>query len=85
MTAAIFGFLGVLVGAMTAGGFDLYFEHRRDQADLRQAKRLVADEIHTQWLHHDLLLEVGRLPEHDLDKLMPTAAWRRTKQRSRGI
>lgn len=75
MTAAIFGLLGVLIGAMTAGGFELFFERRRDRADLRQAKRLVAGEIHTQWLHHDLLLHEGRLPRHDLDKLMPTAAW----------
>lgn len=64
---------------MTTGGFELYFERRRDRADLRQAKRLVADEIHTQWLHHDLLLEAGRLPLHDLDKLMPTAAWEENK------
>jgi hypothetical protein len=77
--AGAFALIGVLAGGLITAATTWAFERRREEADLRQARRLVGDEIHTQWMHHDLLLEVGRLPEHDIDQLMPTALWEENK------
>ena len=80
MTAAIFGLLGVVVGGLLTGGVDYFMARRREQAELRQSTRLVADELHSLWLVVDLILERGqllpaRLPGEDTELLFPTGSW----------
>jgi len=80
MTAAIFGLLGVVVGGLLTGGVDYFMARRREQAELRQSTRLVADELHSLWLVVDLILERGqllpaRLPGEDTELLFPTSSW----------
>jgi hypothetical protein len=45
LTPAVIALLGVMVGAMLAGGFDYLRDIRRDGQDSRQASRLVAIEV----------------------------------------
>ena len=80
MTAAIFGLLGVVVGALVTGGVDYFMARRREKGELRQSSRLVADELHSLWLVVDLILERGqllpeRLPGEDAELLFATSSW----------
>ena len=59
MAEAIFGLIGVIVGAIITGGGTLYIERRREMREIKLAKRLVADELRS--IHADLLL----LIEHE--------------------
>ena len=45
VTAAIFGLVGVTVGALLTGAFDLFFERRRARAAVRQATLLATSEL----------------------------------------
>jgi hypothetical protein len=42
---AIFGLVGVVVGALVTGGVQLILDWRREQRDLRRTKRLVGAEL----------------------------------------
>lgn len=46
MTEAIFGLVGVIVGAAITGGFEVWSDGRRRKSDLRQATRLVAQDVY---------------------------------------
>jgi hypothetical protein len=50
VTAAIFGLIGVVVGALVTSGVDLLLDKRRDGQLGRQASRLIGDELHTVWI-----------------------------------
>jgi hypothetical protein len=44
MTAGFFALAGVIIGGLLTGAVDLYIEHRRSEAAIFKAKRLVGDE-----------------------------------------
>jgi hypothetical protein len=74
----------VIVGALIAGGLDFFFEARREKADLRQAKRLVGDEIQTIWVNLTALADARTAPTYPLgaetaDAFLPTIAWEANK------
>jgi hypothetical protein len=77
--AAIFGLIGVLVGAGVTGGVDVLLARRHDEADRRQAKRMVATEIHTLWVHLSLLVgtkQIPRLRGEELERrFLPVEVW----------
>jgi hypothetical protein len=52
MSAAIFGLIGVVIGALVTGGVTFFLEWRRERAALRAGLRLVGEEL------KDMLLEV---------------------------
>ena len=84
MSAAIFGLLGVVVGAVLTGGVDYVMARRQEKAELRQSTRLVADELHSLWLMVDLILERGqlppaRLPGEEAERLFSTDSWQAHK------
>jgi hypothetical protein len=43
--AAIFGLVGVVVGALVTGGVDYYLDARREKRELKQARRIVGFEV----------------------------------------
>jgi hypothetical protein len=47
MTEAIFGLVGVVVGALMTGGMDYFLEWRRERRERRRLTRLVALELAT--------------------------------------
>jgi hypothetical protein len=57
----VVGLIGIVAGGLVTGASSLYLEWRRERGELRQAKRLAAEELHTIWAH--LLLLAGR--RHD--------------------
>jgi hypothetical protein len=84
VTTAIFGLVGVIVGAVVTGVVDLYMEHRRKVAAVFLAKRLVSDDLVTIWVHVDGLILSGRTPDRASPearaRFMPTAAWETHKE-----
>lgn len=78
MAQAVFGLIGVLVGALVAGGVDLFLERRREKRLIRRATRLVADELHTVWVSLSMLVQAGVAPpikEPEPELFLPTSAW----------
>jgi hypothetical protein len=79
LTAAIFGLIGVVVGAIVTGAVDLFMEWRRKKAGVFLSKRLVGEELQTIWIHLDGLLASGATPRTDSaerrSRFMPTNAW----------
>lgn len=79
MAQAIFGLVGVLVGALITGGGDFLMERRRESRAFRRSKRLVAEELHTIWVHMTLLVEDGRTPtamnDQTAARFLPTETW----------
>jgi hypothetical protein len=68
----------VIIGGLLTGAVDLYIEHRKSEAAIFKAKRLVGDELSTIWLHLDGLIDHGTAPlsdEQHRTKFMPTTAW----------
>jgi hypothetical protein len=45
VSEAIFGLIGVVVGALTTGGTQLFLAWRAERRDIRRARRLVASEL----------------------------------------
>lgn len=76
MTQAIFGLVGVIVGALVTGGVSFVRDRRRESADLRAALRLVEDDFHLLlmglramakagvWHPRILTMELTSWPEH---------------------
>ncbi len=77
--AAIFGLIGVVVGALVTGGVDVFLARRHEEADKRQAKRMIATEIHTLWVHLGLLSGTRKTPNVPADvfelRFLPTELW----------
>jgi hypothetical protein len=74
-----------VVGAFVTGGVDLYMEHRREQAAIFKARRLVGEELQTIWIHLDNLIHNRTTPlggEDRRARFMSTAAWESTRKRS---
>lgn len=53
---------GVLAGGLVTAGTTAYFERARQLGDVRQALRLVAEEVRTIWNHCDDLVTEERFP-----------------------
>jgi hypothetical protein len=84
MTIAIFGLVGVIVGAIVTGTVDLFIAWRRKKATVFLAKRLVSDELVTIWVHVDGLIASRRTPQRESPearvRFMPTSAWETHKE-----
>jgi hypothetical protein len=84
VTAAIFGLIGVVVGVVVTGAVDLYMEHRREQAAIFKAKRLVGEELQTIAMHLELLTENGVTPPIERGErrvqFLPTSTWEANKE-----
>jgi hypothetical protein len=78
MTQAIFGLIGVLVGAFVTSGWEFLMERRRERKAFRRSRRLVAEELHTIWVHM-LVVEDGKTPTSTTEKtearFLPTNTW----------
>ncbi len=70
MTAAIFGLIGVIVGAVINGTVTALLQRRTEGSDRRSAARLVRTEIVRFW---SLALEAGRQSPEHLPQLQKTA------------
>jgi hypothetical protein len=81
VTVALVGLLGVAVGGVITWAVEFFFERRREQADLRQAKRLIAEELQTVWIDFDNLARDRRTPTSlvDPEAFLPTQAWQAHK------
>jgi hypothetical protein len=68
---------GVLVGGLTTLVTTAYFERRRDRADSRQARRLVAEELRSIWNHLDLMAEEKEYPSTlpTSPSFLPSGQW----------
>jgi hypothetical protein len=82
VTAAIFGLLGVIVGGLVTGGVNYIMERRRERAELRQAKRLVADELLTVATQYSIMVEDRETPKKwspSWANLLPSTSWEQHK------
>jgi hypothetical protein len=78
LTAAIFGLLGVVIGGLVAGGVGYFMARRQERADLRQARRLVADELFTIALQYSILVEDRMTPNESSPMRanpLPSTSW----------
>lgn len=66
MTAAIFGLIGVIVGAVINGAATALLQRRAERSDQRSAARLVRSELVRYWTLAD---EAGRRSPEDLPQL----------------
>lgn len=73
-SAGIFALAGVLAGGLITAGTTWLFEKRREDGDLRQASRLIAEELRTIYFHYELLVEDGTAP-NSTDGFLPTEQW----------
>jgi hypothetical protein len=53
---------GALIGGLIPAWTTDHIEHRRDKADVRQARRLVLEELRSVWNHADGLVRTSRFP-----------------------
>jgi hypothetical protein len=75
LIAAAAALLGVLIGGLITTGTTWFFERRRDDADLRQARRLVAEELLLINYHFRSMAEFNRYPLAGTAMLLPTQQW----------
>lgn len=83
MTIAIFGLVGVVVGALVTGAVNLWLERIREGNAIRMAKRLVADELHTVWGQLLALAGAAESPDETetvKEKLLPSDDWRKYRE-----
>lgn len=76
LITAIFGLIGVAVGALATGGTQLYLDRRKEQHSIARAKRLVSGELLQARVIIASVIERGLFPpEVDLVEMLPTTAW----------
>jgi hypothetical protein len=84
VTTAIFGLVGVVVGAVVTGVVDLFVARQGRRASVFLARRLVGEELQTIWMHLDGLIASGHTPRTESDeriaRYMPTVAWEAHKE-----
>jgi hypothetical protein len=54
--------VGIVLGGLIAIGTTAYFERKRESAEFRQARRLVAGELRMIWAHLIEMLDAGTTP-----------------------
>ena len=84
MTAAIFGLLGVFVGAASTGVVEYFLRRRTEKREALKAKRLVGDELDTLRIQFNVIAEKRILPIRGLGEkesgFLPTVEWGRWKE-----
>jgi hypothetical protein len=78
-TTSLFTLGGVLIGSVVGAIVHWRFERRRERADVRQVKRLIASEVLRVWLHYEGMLDHGCLPTTrgtEEVPFLPDAVWR---------
>lgn len=86
MSAAIFGLIGVVIGAILTGGVEFGLRRVEQRRELRRVRRLIGSELSTVWTHLLLIVQVGggalppRVVEEKPDDWLPTQAWRLYKE-----
>ena len=79
MLTAVFGLVGVVIGALVSGGVSLFLEQCREANSIATAKRLVLDELHTIWSHLRMLAEHQVTPlelsAEEAFRFLPTNDW----------
>lgn len=73
-SSGIFALAGILAGGLITGATTWLFERRREEADLRQAKRLVAEELRTVYFHYETAAKERRPPD-SMDGFVPDEQW----------
>ena len=82
MSEAIFGFIGVAIGALATGGVHLFLESRRERRELRRARRLIAAELHSIQLDLEILVRQRLTPMSAMEpRILPVEVW----NESRGV
>jgi hypothetical protein len=82
VTAAVFGLVGVVIGGLLSGGATYLMVRRQEGAELRQARRLVADELFDIALQLSILLEDRAMPPESSpmrDNPLPSRSWEMNK------
>jgi hypothetical protein len=74
LIAATATLAGVIIGGLITTGTTVYFERRREGRNLRQARRLVAEEIRAHWGQLEAMIQDGTYPRPAED-LLPTRQW----------
>ena len=82
LATGLFGLGGVILGAATSMGTQIYLERRREAREIARAKQVVAGEL----LQAQLVLRAFSKgtnwpPWEDVDVLLPTSAWRDNRSR----
>jgi hypothetical protein len=72
---AVFGIVGVIVGAIVTGGTQLFIDWRKEQRAVARAKRLVAGELLQARLILRTLHRLQRWPSPDVLALLSTDVW----------
>lgn len=78
LIAAVAALGGVIIGGLITAGTTAYFERRREQADLRQVRRLVLEELRTIGSHAADLGKMRSYPPKappDTGEFLPTRQW----------
>jgi len=73
VTQAIFGLIGVIVGALVTGGLSFVRDKREESADLRAALRIVEDDFHLLWMGLKAIAEANAW--HPLLRTFELASW----------
>lgn len=72
---AIFGLVGVVVGAVVTGGVDLVLEKLRERTERRRMRRLIAGELQTLWVQLDVAVAEGVTPRVPISDYLPDDVW----------
>jgi hypothetical protein len=76
---AIFGLIGVVVGAVVTGGVDFILEKRREDAEQKRARRLIAGELQLVAVHLEQASEQPATPRVRISdfqgQFLPDEVW----------
>jgi hypothetical protein len=76
---AIFGLIGVLVGALVTSGWELVMDRRHERKAQKRALRLVTYEIQLLVIHLETVVDHGTAPSNTSpgfrERFMPTEMW----------
>ena len=79
VSQAIFGLIGVVVGALTTGGTQLYLAWRGERREIRRAKRLVASELAQNGVLLAAVSAQKQVPYYAEGRPLVTSAWEQTR------
>jgi hypothetical protein len=83
VTTGVFGLVGVVVGAATTTGTQLFIDWKRERREGARAKVLVTGEL-LQAQRIMQALALGKRWPNDPDSMLPTSAWRENRTRLAG-
>jgi hypothetical protein len=79
VSQAIFGLVGVVVGALTTGGMQAFLAWRAEQREFRRSKRLVASELAQNAVWLASVSEGKAMPSFAVGAPLVTSAWEQTR------